>query len=259
MKKIIGFICFIVFICTACFSCNTPNTSEKAESSSIYESATRQESESIKGEFLGTSYNDSKIIKALQSVRTEWFNLRGGAPSWFKSFLEQDLITIEISEGIDCYYALFVLEDDLATDYSVTVEGCKGESNYYDGYSFFLNKSQSKSCRGQWVCYEKIDDIPLEITIYESVYTLDLCMAKKRVNELRGALSGEIIIEEASVYMRYPLKLDGDKLVAPEASELYESYGYDQEVYSLNGKYVAKGEVVVIEESFGIKITEIIK
>ena len=27
----------------------------------------------------------------------------------------------------------------------------------------------------------------------------------------------------------------------------------------VNGKYVAKGEVVVIEESFGIKITEIIK
>ncbi len=28
--------------------------------------------------------------------------------------------------------------------------------------------------------------------------------------------------------------------------------------YSVNGKYVAKGEVVVIEESFGVRITEII-
>ena len=27
----------------------------------------------------------------------------------------------------------------------------------------------------------------------------------------------------------------------------------------VNGKYVAKGEVVVIEESFGVRITEIIK
>ena len=27
----------------------------------------------------------------------------------------------------------------------------------------------------------------------------------------------------------------------------------------VNGKYVAKGEVVVIEESFGVKITEIVK
>ena len=27
----------------------------------------------------------------------------------------------------------------------------------------------------------------------------------------------------------------------------------------VNGKYVAKGEVVVIEENFGIRITEIIK
>ena len=27
----------------------------------------------------------------------------------------------------------------------------------------------------------------------------------------------------------------------------------------VNGKYVAKGEVVVIEESFGIRVTEIIK
>ena len=27
----------------------------------------------------------------------------------------------------------------------------------------------------------------------------------------------------------------------------------------VNGKYVAKGEVVVIEESFGIRITEIVK
>ena len=27
----------------------------------------------------------------------------------------------------------------------------------------------------------------------------------------------------------------------------------------VNGKYVAKGEVVVIEESFGVRITDIIK
>ena len=27
----------------------------------------------------------------------------------------------------------------------------------------------------------------------------------------------------------------------------------------VNGKYVAKGEVVVIEETFGIKVTEVIK
>ena len=27
----------------------------------------------------------------------------------------------------------------------------------------------------------------------------------------------------------------------------------------VNGKYVAKGEVVVIEESFGVRITEIVK
>ena len=27
----------------------------------------------------------------------------------------------------------------------------------------------------------------------------------------------------------------------------------------VNGKYVAKGEVVIIEESYGIRITEIIK
>lgn len=30
-------------------------------------------------------------------------------------------------------------------------------------------------------------------------------------------------------------------------------------MFLLNGKYVAKGEVVVIEESFGVRITEIIK
>ncbi len=266
MKKLAILLCLILAVCMTSFACETVDSSSEKQSSSVGESVAEPESETQKGEYLGTSIDDAKIIQALQSVRTDWFNLRGGAPSWFKNFLEQDLVTLEISEGIDCYYALFVLEDDLATDYSVSIEGCKSEASYYDGYSFFLNKRQSKPCRGQWVCYEKIDNIPLEIAIGESTYKLDLCMAKKVVKELRGALSGESIVKEASAYMRYPLKLDGDKLVAPESSELYESYGSDQEVYSLNGKFVtAKPSVAtkhyfmgdLINDSYFLKLEEI--
>ena len=36
-------------------------------------------------------------------------------------------------------------------------------------------------------------------------------------------------------------------------------YSSEKRVDVVNGKYVAKGEVVVIEETFGIKVTEIIK
>ena len=76
---------------------------------------------------------------------------------------------------------------------------------------------------------ENIDlimDVPLEVTV-------ELGRTSKSIQEILDFSPGTII-------------------------ELNKITGEPIDVL-VNGKYVAKGEVVVIEESFGIRITEIIK
>jgi len=73
---------------------------------------------------------------------------------------------------------------------------------------------------------ELIKDVPLEVTV-------ELGRTHKSINEILDFAPGTII-------------------------ELEKIAGEPIDVL-VNGKYVAKGEVVVIEESFGVRVTEIIK
>ena len=88
---------------------------------------------------------------------------------------------------------------------------------------------QAFSGTGAAVGHENIDlimDVPLEVTV-------ELGRATKSIKDILEFAPGTIV-------------------------ELNKIAGEPIDVL-VNGKYVAKGEVVVIEESFGIKITEIIK
>ena len=71
-----------------------------------------------------------------------------------------------------------------------------------------------------------IMDVPLEVTV-------ELGRAVKSISEILDFSPGTII--------------ELDKIAGEPIDVL------------VNGKFVAKGEVVVIEESFGIRVTEIIK
>ncbi|MBR1893611.1 MAG: flagellar motor switch protein FliN, partial [Lachnospiraceae bacterium] len=71
-----------------------------------------------------------------------------------------------------------------------------------------------------------IKDVPLEVTV-------ELGRTRKTITEILDFAPGTII-------------------------ELEKIAGEPIDVL-VNGKYVAKGEVVVIEESFGIRVTEIVK
>ncbi len=73
---------------------------------------------------------------------------------------------------------------------------------------------------------ELIQDVPLEVTV-------ELGRTKKTISEILDFSPGTII--------------ELDKIAGEPIDVL------------VNGKFVAKGEVVVIEESFGIRVTEIIK
>ena len=87
----------------------------------------------------------------------------------------------------------------------------------------------SAECSGQMPHTENIDlimDVPLEVTV-------ELGRTSKSIQEILDFAPGTII-------------------------ELNKIAGEPIDVL-VNGKYVAKGEVVVIEESFGVRITEIIK
>ena len=73
---------------------------------------------------------------------------------------------------------------------------------------------------------ELIKDVPLEVTV-------ELGRTTKSISEILDFAPGTII--------------ELDKIAGEPIDIL------------VNGKFVAKGEVVVIEESFGIRVTEIIK
>ncbi|SKB90297.1 flagellar motor switch protein FliN/FliY [Lachnospiraceae bacterium] len=73
---------------------------------------------------------------------------------------------------------------------------------------------------------ELIKDVPLDVTV-------ELGRTHKSINEILDFAPGTII--------------ELDKIAGEPIDVL------------VNGKYVAKGEVVVIEESFGVRVTEIIK
>ena len=71
-----------------------------------------------------------------------------------------------------------------------------------------------------------ISDVPLEVTV-------ELGRTSKVISEILDFAPGTII--------------ELDKIAGEPVDVL------------VNGKFVAKGEVVVIEESFGVRVTEIIK
>ena len=73
---------------------------------------------------------------------------------------------------------------------------------------------------------ELIKDVPLEVTV-------ELGRTTKSISDILDFAPGTII--------------ELDKIAGEPIDVL------------VNGKFVAKGEVVVIEESFGIRVTEIIK
>ncbi|MCI5731680.1 MAG: flagellar motor switch protein FliN, partial [Eubacterium sp.] len=91
----------------------------------------------------------------------------------------------------------------------------------------FQNFAQMPNLDG--IAPENIDlimDVPLEVTV-------ELGRTSKSIKEILDFSPGTII--------------ELDKLAGEPIDVL------------VNGKFVAKGEVVVIEESFGIRVTEIIK
>ena len=68
---------------------------------------------------------------------------------------------------------------------------------------------------------------------------------QKDIKKVIDLQTGETLISKSSAYCRYPLKLSNGELVEPHASECYDTYGADQEVYSLKGKFVtAKPDTV---------------
>ena len=73
---------------------------------------------------------------------------------------------------------------------------------------------------------ELIKDVPLEVTV-------ELGRTRKSISDILDFAPGTIV--------------ELDKIAGEPIDVL------------VNGKYVAKGEVVVIEESFGVRITDIIK
>lgn len=255
MKRIISVILSLTMICVFAFACaqNGGETSERqsgmqGESQSEKFSDIQSEIVSeLEGETESAPLQDYEILQeneqsmpmlsALNGVKTDWFNQRYGNPSWFKNLLGQDLVTVEISEAIDCFYAFYVLKSQYATTFTNKYLGCAGEG-YFDGYNVYSSKREGNALDGKWVKCLNYEKLPLEITVEESVYKLDFCVAQKTVREMKGVLSNETVIQTAYVYSRFPLKLDGGKLVVPNASELYESYGSDQEAYSLKGKFL---------------------
>ena len=91
----------------------------------------------------------------------------------------------------------------------------------------FQNFAPSQNLDG--IAPENIDlimDVPLEVTV-------ELGRTSKSIKEILDFSPGTII--------------ELDKLAGEPVDVL------------VNGKFVAKGEVVVIEENFGIRVTEIIK
>lgn len=220
MKKM---LCLILCLTLFAFCGCNYSTSEKLK-------------EDSQVEFLSNDEQDLKTITALESVKTGWFNLKGFYQGWLASSLQKTLVSFEIESGIDCYYALYVLGG--SDDYSTAVSNCAGEG-YVDGYNFFLSKTQGSQIEKLWVKYSSVNEVLPTVTKDGKTYDLDLCMAKKTVNQLIGALNGEILQNSAGVYARYPLKWSGEELVEPNPSECYDSYGADQEVCSLNGKFIS--------------------
>jgi flagellar motor switch protein FliN/FliY len=90
----------------------------------------------------------------------------------------------------------------------------------------FQNFTQGMVPLSQKENIELIMDVPLEVTV-------ELGKTNKSIKEILEFAPGTII-------------------------ELNKIAGEPIDVL-VNGKYVAKGEVVVIEENFGIRVTEIIK
>ena len=90
----------------------------------------------------------------------------------------------------------------------------------------FQNFNQMVTPLNQQENIELIMDVPLEVTV-------ELGRTNKSIKEILEFSPGTII--------------ELDKLAGEPIDVL------------VNGKFVAKGEVVVIEENFGIRVTEIIK
>ena len=90
----------------------------------------------------------------------------------------------------------------------------------FQNFFFFLNSDPGQENIGL------IMDVPLEVTV-------ELGRTTKSISEILDFAPGTII------------ELDR---IAGEPIDVL-----------VNGKFVAKGEVVVIEESFGVRVTEIIK
>ena len=96
-------------------------------------------------------------------------------------------------------------------------------------YSRHSSKILSRHLKLDGIAPENIDlimDVPLEVTV-------ELGRTSKSIKDILDFAPGTII--------------ELDKLAGEPIDVL------------VNGKFVAKGEVVVIEESFGIRVTEIIK
>lgn len=93
-------------------------------------------------------------------------------------------------------------------------------------YQSFDEPASSSAAEASHVNYDLINDIPLQVTV-------ELGKAKKNLNEVLNLGVGSIIVL--------------DKL----AGELVDVI--------VNGKRIAKGEVVVIDDNYGVRITEIIK
>lgn len=104
--------------------------------------------------------------------------------------------------------------------------GMPAQNNVNYQQAQFENFSNNYSALASNENIDLIMDVPLEVTV-------ELGRTKKSISEILDFAPGTII--------------ELDKIAGEPIDVL------------VNGKFVAKGEVVVIEESFGIRVTEIIK
>lgn len=254
MKKLISITSVLIALSIFLLACTQRESGIKEKQSSKAsdfqsEKICEFESEaSLDYEVLDDNEQNRPIISALEQVKIDWFNLSYGYPSYFKSFLTKDLVTVEISEGIDCYYAFFVLKTQYAIEFNCQNLGCAGEG-YFDGYNFYSSQKDGNSIDGKWVQFKDLNKLPVEISIGEKEYKLDLCVAQKTVSCMESVTQNSILVQSASVYSRYPLKLDGNTLIEPNVSE-HTTYADDQEVYSLSGKFVTAKPSEILEHYF---------
>lgn len=202
-------------------------------------------------EILGTAEEDTEVIRAFEGFQVGWFNQSYFYQDWLKDFLQKDLITFEVEEKIDGFYALYIPKELAETDCEKRVEGTCGKG-YVDGYAL-LSKRQEVSSSACYVKYGASDEILPQITLNGVEFVIDLCFAKKSVNRVIDLLSGNVLKENLALLVRYPLKIKDGKAVKVDDYTKCDEYENDLELLSLNGVYLT-AKVALCDNAFASEI-----